>query len=340
MGKFLSSKQREELLSDHKYEDKKRFADRIKAVLSLDDGFSPQEISKILLLDESTIRRYKKVYLEGGLEELIEDGYKGRVTKMQANQEQELKEHLTKNTYLRTKDIVAHVKENYGFHFSTSGMRDCLHRLNFTYKKPKIVPGKSDIQKQLTFLLYLNDIKKKMSKKDYLYYMDASHPRYNSFASYGWIPKGMKKELKSNSGRQRLNLHGAIEINHMKAIVREEERIDTDSTLSLFKAIEKRHPKARKIYVILDNAAYYWSQEVEDYLCKSKIRKLHLPPYSPNLNLIERLWKFFHKKIQYNKYYSDFKSFEKESMNFFKNLNSHKRELRSLLSEKVEVLGT
>ena len=82
MKQFLSEKQRDELLSDHKHENKKRFADRVKAVLALDYGFSLQQISDILHLDASTILRYKKIYLEGGLEELIEDGYKGRVTKM------------------------------------------------------------------------------------------------------------------------------------------------------------------------------------------------------------------------------------------------------------------
>ena len=140
MTKFLSRQQRNELLEEHRLEHNKRFADRIKTILLLDRGWSSREVAEALFIDESTVRRYWKVYEVGGLEELIEDGYTGGTTKLALYQEKELATHLQDYIYLATKDIISYVHSEYGVKFSESGMRDLLHRLGFTYKKPKVVP--------------------------------------------------------------------------------------------------------------------------------------------------------------------------------------------------------
>ena len=64
-----------------------------------------------------------------------------------------------------------------------------------------------------------------------------------------------------------------------------------------------------------------------------------LPPYSPNLNLIERLWKFFRKKILYHRYYPDLAEFKSVTLAFFKNLPTYREELRTLLTENFEITG-
>ena len=78
---------------------------------------------------------------------------------------------------------------------------------------------------------------------------------------------------------------------------------------------------------------------LKEYLATSKVEFVYLPPYSPNLNLIERLWKFFHKEVLYNSYYEHFVEFKEAAFMFFKNLKIYKKELRSLLSEKVEFVA-
>jgi len=336
---FLTRKQKNELLNDHRAEDKKRFADRIKTILSLDKGYSVKEISDILLINESTVRRYKKAYDVGGLEELIEDGYRGAGTKLTQLQETNLKAHLQENTYLSTKEIIFYVEATYKVNFSSSGMRDLLHRLGFSYKKPKVVPGKASVESQLDFMLLLESLRSSLRKHDRIYFADASHPHHNSMPSHGWILKGHEKELKTNAGRQRMNLHGAIDINDFHCVMRDDPTIDFKSTLNLIKEIERRNPRAKKIYLILDNARYYIAKEVQEYLSTSRVEFVHLPPYSPNLNIIERLWKFFHKEVMYNQYYEHFVEFREASMCFFKNLKIYKKELRSLLSEKVEFVA-
>jgi transposase len=69
--------------------------------------------------------------------------------------------------------------------------------------------------------------------------------------------------------------------------------------------------------IICDNARYYRSQLINDYLNDSKIKLVFLPPHAPNLNLIERYWKFFKKKILYGRYYETFSLFKSTCEAFF-----------------------
>ena len=207
---------------------------------------------------------------------------------------------------------------------------------DYTYKKPKVVPGKANCELQMSFMILLHHLKSSLGKNDKIYFADANHPHHNSMPSYGWIKKGEKKELQTNSGRQRLNLHGAIGPVSLHFIVREDSRINSDSTLRLIKEIERKNPFAKKVYMIVDNASYYHSEIVKEYLSTSKVKFVYLPPYSPNLNLIERLWKFFHKEVLCNSYYEQFTEFKDATFTFFKNLRIYKKELKSLLSKKVE----
>lgn len=140
--------------------------------------------------------------------------------------------------------------------------------------------------------------------------IDAVHPEHNTMAAYGWIRKGQKRCLKTNSGRQRLNLHGAINIETMDVTVLEPETVDADSTIDLLETLNQKHPLSKRLHIILDNARYHYSKKVYEYLKDNgRIHLVFLPPYSPELNLIERVWKYFKKEVLYNKYYIDLKAF-------------------------------
>lgn len=340
MKNFLSSQERFVLQEAHRAERVKRRADRIKSVLLLDSGWSYEKIAEALFLDDNTVRRYESDYREGGLDLLIEDNYQGRTCKMSVLQEAELRQHLEDNTYGSAKEIVAYIYERFGIKYTESGIVNLLHRLGFVYKKMKQVPGKADPKRQRAFLEQYEEIRKRMEDKDKLYFMDGTHPLHNSMPSYGWIPKGQTKEIKSNTGRNRININGALDVDGHGVIVREDESINADSTIMLLNEIEGRNPDAKTIYVIADNAKYYHAKKVRKYLETSRIKIIFLPPYSPNLNLIERLWKFFHKKKLYNRYYESFHEFKKECLEFFENIEQHKDELATLLTEKFQILGT
>jgi len=175
---------------------------------------------------------------------------------------------------------------------------------------------------------------------DELLFMDGTHPQHNPISSYAWILKGKEKEIPTNTGRKRININGAINIKNYDAIAREDERINAQSTIELLKQIESAYTDAPTIYIIADNARYYHAKMVSEFLQTSRIQFKFLPPYSPNLNLIERLWKFLKKEVINSCYYESYDIFKKTVMAFFENIKDYHDELATLLTEKFQIIGT
>ena len=324
----------------HRVARRKRDADRIKAIILLGTGWTIIEVAEVLLLDDETIRNYMKRYKSGELNELLNDNYKGYSGKLLKPEIEQLDIHLNETTYLRIQDIVSYVARRFKVAYSISGMTDLLHRLNYSYKKPKLVPGKADAEAQGEFIEFYNELKETKGVNDPVYFMDGTHPQHNCVAAYGWIKKGKVKELKSNTGRQRLNINAAIDIENLSTAVDYGDSINAQSTISLLKKVELRHPEAEVIYTICDNARYYRSKKVKEYLGKSKIELVFLPPYSPNLNLIERLWKYFRKIVLYNEYYGTFDEFRNACKSFFRRIKRYKEDLSSLLTENFQIISS
>jgi transposase len=312
--------------------------DRIKAILMLNSGYSYEHIAEVLLVDDSTIRRWHVRFKEDGINSLLSDNYIGGTSKLTDHQQQELVEHLDNTMYLTAKEICAYVLKKYQVNYTVKGMVTLLHKLGFRYKKPKHVPGKADIEAQLEFIESYEKLKKKKKKNDRIYFMDGVHPLHNSQPAYGWIRKGTDMVLKSNTGRERLNLNGAYNMEDHTAVIQESESINAQSTVSLLEKMMQNQPLG-KIYVILDNARYYRSEMVTTFVKKNKRLKLvFLPPYSPNLNVIERLWKLFKKKVTYNTYYEKFAVFREHCLRFFKDLDKFKAELESLMTDNFQLI--
>lgn len=340
MPNFLTNEQVKILKQAHRTIKDKKLADRIKAVLSLNAGYEYSQVAKILLLDEVTLRRYVKQYQEKGIEGLLECRYSGGQTRLTTNQEEDLRVFLRDNTQRTAKDVVNHIRKTYGIEFSIIGIIKLLHRLGFTYKKPKIIPGKADRVKQEQFLKKYEEIKSSLKDNDRIYFLDSTHPEHNTKPSYGWILKGKANDkfVKTNTGRERLNLNGALNFNDKTAIVLEEETINKEATINLLETVRKKQRK-RKVYLILDNASHHHARVVKRWILHhSRFKLIFLPTYSPNLNLIERLWRFFHQKATWNRYFETFEEFRKTSLNFFKNLNIYEKELSTLLTDNFQLI--
>jgi len=338
MPKILTDEEIISLKEKHKLIANKRIADWIKAILMLDQGYSYEEIENVLLISEDTTRRAVNRFKKDGVNGLVTSRYQGGESFLSDKQEQDLKLFLSINTQQTTVEIQEHIFDLYRVKYSTSGVTKLLHRLGFTYKKPKIIPGKVDLKKQDKFIKKYNRVKKNLRKNDRIYFGDASHPTHNTKADYGWILKGKKndKYIKTNTGRKRLNLNGVINLEHHTAIVTHEETINADAVIRLLEGIKKKQPKG-KAYLIWDNARYHHAIKVREWLSKNKRFKiLFLPPYSPNLNIIERLWRFYHKKVTASQYFENFEEFKRKTLDFFKNLKKHKKELSSLLTDNFQ----
>lgn len=342
MPNFLTDEQVKILRQAHRTIKDKKLADRIKAVLSLNAGYEYSHVAKILLLDEITLRRYVEQYREKGINGLLEYQYTGGWTKLTISQEEELKIFLQDNTQRTAKEAADYVEKTYAVRFSVIGITKLLHRLGFTYKKPKIIPGKADRVKQEAFLKTYRETKARLEVNDRIYFLDSTHPEHNTKPSYGWILKGKAhdKFVKTNTGRERINLNGALNFNDKTAIVLEEETINKEATINLLETIRKKQQKG-KVYLILDNASHHHARLVKRWILHHRRFKLiFLPTYSPNLNLIERLWRFFHQKATWNRYFETFEEFKSTTLRFFENLKQYEKELATLLTDNFQLVPT
>jgi len=336
MKSFLTDDDRQYLRMKHRQFGEKRNADRIKAILYLDNGDSYSEIANRLLLDDETIRNYQHRYEQGGIEDLLKDEYTGKLCYLNEQQLNQLDEHLQSRIYSDSKAVVNYIEQTYKVTYTHDAVKKLLHRLDFVYKKPKHVPGKADAAKQEEFIEKYEQLKKEKHAADKILFMDGVHPLHNSQPAYGWIKKGEEKGLLSNTGRERVNINGAYNIEDHEVTIREDESINAQSTIALFEQLLEKYPLVT-LYIILDNARYYRSKLVQEFLeTHSRIKLVFLPPYSPNLNLIERLWKFFKEETTHNMYYEKFAVFKEKCMNFFDNIADYKTELESRMTEKFQ----
>lgn len=334
---LLTNEQFNELRREHRRAKNKRDADRIKAVYSLAMGHSIAQVASILMIDEETLRSYKKSYQESGVPGLLKNNHHGSQCRLNHAEIDLLKAELQTTIHLTTQSVIHFVETNFGIKYTLSGMRDLLHRIGYEYKKPKLVPGNPDIDAQEEFVEYYNKFMETKPDNVDVLFLDAVHPSHNSIAAYGWIKRGEKRELKTNSGRDRLNLHGAINAETFEITVLEAETVNAESTINLLTAIEQKYFLSEKIYIILDNAKYHYSKTVRDFLENSKIKLVFLPSYSPNLNLIERVWKYFKKKVLYNRYHENVSAFRKACVEFFRNFHLYDDDISRLMSDEFEM---
>lgn len=337
---FLSQPERNSLLALHRRERAKRISDRIKTVLFLDNGWSYDRIATALLLDIDTIKRYYQTYLDGGKEALLKLNYAGKPCELSANQQDQLSAHVKISAPKSSSEVVSFIKEHFMVDYTTSAVVALLHRLGFAYKKPKLVPGKANADQQELFLEELGKLEAELKPADQIIYMDGVHPQHNSKPAYGWFEKGVDTPLKANSGRQRVNINGALNVDDLSVTINVGTSVNAQSTIELFQKLELQYPDAQRIVVICDNARYYRSALVSKYLQNSRIEIKFLPPYSPNLNLIERLWRFMNQKIRNNKYYEKFSEFKEATVSFFDRILLYKEELKSLLTKNFHIIKT
>lgn len=330
---FLSKTELLAIIYAHRQQKEKRIAYRLNSILLLNKGFSFIEVSELLLLDEDTIRRNYTIYKEEGLVNLTSYNYSSPLSYLSPAELIELEAHLESSMYLHAKDIKHYIEKTYGVAYTVEGVRALLARLNFVYKRTKHLPGKGDLEKQYAFEKTYYKLKSELKKGDEIYFTDGVHPLHNSINCNGWIKKGTEKSVKANTGRDRLNISGACNVAKMDVIIHEDVTVNAQSTIALFDKMLVHQPQGM-LHVIADNARYYRCNVVSDYLKNQpRINLIFLPPYSPNLNLIERLWRFYKQKILYAQHHQTFLEFKNKTMNFFENIKNFDSELSTLLKD-------
>ena len=314
MGKFLTSHEVVKLRVEHRLTRDRRVADRIKAVLLYDKGWTYSSIAEALMIDEETVSQHVHDYQEN---KKLKPENGGSTSKLTDAQAQELLLHIDSTTYLKAQEICVYVESTYGITYTVSGMTSWLHGHGFSYKQPKGVPAKADPVKQEAFIQAYESLLNTTPEDEPIEFGDGVHPTMATKVTCGWIRKGQDKPIATTASRTRMNLFGSINLETMGVTIGDYETIDNKSMTAHFKSLREKYPKAPKIHLILDNGAYNKSKETQESARRYGIKIHYLPPYSPNLNPIELLWKVMNEHVRNNVFFKSAKDFKEAIINFF-----------------------
>ena len=320
-GGFLDPGTRQELIAlvrDGKAET--RLTRRANALLLLDDGLSCEVVAKVLYLDDDTVRYWYKLYQEKGLNWLADFGYKGRTCELTASQQEELSKWVAETLPRTTTMVGEWIEKSYGISYTRSALIKLLKRVGMEYRKPKVMPSKLDPEKQQEFIDAYEGLLNNLGDDEAVLFADAVHPTHEVRPAGCWAPKDQKVVLEQTSGRQRLNIHGAIDLETGKTRMIEVTTVDAQSTIALLMAIAYMFPSKRLIHVFLDNAKYHHAQIVQEWLARPGCRiKVHyIPSYCPHLDPIERLWGLMHRKLTHNRCYATYNDFCNSVLRFLR----------------------
>jgi len=314
MNQFLSPSEEIYLKSQHRPEKNRRVADRIKAILLSNKGWSHVRISEALFLDDESvsrhIREYKKdqkLHLHSG----------GSVSKLSIEQSSELVDHLMTQVYVKVSEICTHVLSEYDVSYTVSGMTSWLDSHRFSYKQPKGSPAKADPLKQAKWIQHYETLLNTLPEDEPIEFGDGVHPTMATKVTYGWIRTGTDKPIATTGNRTRMNLMGSINLETMDVTIGDYEKLNSASMSEHFSLLRDKYPTSSRIHLILDQGRYNTSADTQKAAKEKGIVLHYLPTYSPNLNPIERLWKVMNEYARNNRFFKCAKEFRRSIWDFF-----------------------
>ena len=315
---------------------------KVTVVLLLDKRSPLASIADDLGLDESTVYRYARAFRSLGMARYLaheQPGYWGLLASAQlAHRCRELNAML----YTDSKALQAWLLRIYRVAYSVSGLTDLLHRLGFTYKLTTPVSCQAHAVAPADFLDELAMLEAHVERGEaVLYYADAAHPIHNTRCIRAWCAVGKERPLRTVSGRERVNLDAALNAcAPTQVLLDETDCVNAQSTSCLYEQVLAAHSDQARIYAICEHARYYKNKELRAWLENKRLVQVFLPAYSPNLNLIERLWKFLRQKIINTSLFLTKGQFKTAVLDFFHRLPEFGQESASRMKLKFNVLGS
>ena len=318
---------------------------RMHMLLMLDMGYPHKEIATVLGVTSKTVTEWIKMYQNRGLEALTTLHYKGQPSALLAHTSK-LRTEIDKHSPGTLWEVADLIDKETGIRRSLTQVRYYI-RTHLGIKRRKILPfpgGKMSpeelARKQHDFLHAVLEplLNKAISGQIQLFFCDATHPVMGFHG--GYVYGSEPRCLRTAHGRHRMNLYSALNaVSHTLHTIYGAQYVSAETAEQLIEQLRACYP-GKQIYLILDNARYQRCKYVEKAARRKRVHLVFLPPYSPNLNLIERLWKYFKKQVLTGKYFPDKKSFENAILGFLEELENglHEEELNSLLTFKFQDL--
>ena len=295
-------------------------ARRANAIVLRDPGWSCERVAAAFLLDDDTVRDWHRAYERGGVEGLKSFDHEGGSSHLTDEQAIALGDRVDAHRPRSTRKIGAWLKRSFGLSYRRSGLIALLHRLGFDYRKPEAMPRGLDDAKQQGFIDECENLLNTMGVDEAVAFVDSVHPTHQARPAGCWARKDVAVAVEQTTGRDGLNIHGAINLESGQTEILAVEKVNALSFIKLLGEIEGTHTAMRLIHVFVDNASYHKADVVKEWLAAAgrKIAQHFLPPHCLHLDPIERLWALMHENVTHNRDYKTFNEFRREILKFLR----------------------
>jgi transposase len=306
-------------------------------------GFTHEEIVTVAAVSRSTVQRCLTAYVQGGLERIREVPTKTPRSELDA-QRVSLEEILKAQPVRSVKHARQLIEQCTGIRRGLTQVRLFLHRLGLTPRKVAAIPipPNSTLPEHVNTQAEFREIKLEPRLAEarrglrQVYFVDAAHFVFAPFLGILWCLTRLY--IRAASGRKRYNVLGALDaVSHKLIQVSNHSYINAESVCLLLRAVAAAAAPGIPITLVLDNARYQKCALVDDLAKQLGIELLYLPSYSPNLNLIERVWKFVKSECLRSTYYAKYADFTAAIQQCLDDLpTQHKAAMHSLLTHDFQ----
>jgi len=342
---YLESQERQALERRRHEAHDKHLYERLSAVLWIAEGKSRAEVAHLLGRSMRQLSEWLRLFRTGGVEALCTLHHHGDPGNLSAAQIEHLKQEVSTGRFRNADQIRLWLEETFGVSYSPSGVKDLLHRHGVSYHKVTGFLWKADPKKQRQFVgkyhRQRGAAQRANARRTRFYFVDACHPLWGLDLVYScWLLVSQRFLAGMGSGRRRLNILGAYcpadqEYLDLRLT---RDNINGEQFVNLLRLLRERHPEVERFVLYLDGAKYYAAPVVKAWLRRHPEFHLEpLPTYSPNLNLIERLWKFLRKKAL-SRWHKTFESMQAAVSEVLDHLSDYRSELATLMVENFHIV--
>jgi transposase len=305
---------------------------KMEAVYLKSQRLPHHEICRLARISENTLRTYLRQFQEGGVARLKRLDWAGAASDLDEHR-QTLEDYFRENPPRSTGEAAAAIERITGIRRGLTQVRSFLKGMGLKFRKLGMIPAKADADEQARFLDEKLGPRLRQARRfrRVVCFADAAHFVHGPFLGYLWC--FVRMLVRGPSGRKRFNVLGAIDaITHELTTVVNDTVIDAMAVCELLQKLAGRYA-GLPLTLVLDNARYQKCEAVRLLAAELRIELLYLPTYSPNLNLIERLWRFVKKEVLSCRYYEDFTRFKAAIVGCLEGVEGeHKAAIASLLT--------
>ena len=306
-------------------------------------GLTREKAAGVAGLGRATVQRYVAAFRDGGLDGLRRWGVKGPVSDLAAHREA-IREEFTRQPARSIAEACGRIESLTGIRRQPSQVRKFLKGMGLKFQRVRAIPVppkktlEEHVRGQKEFLeAEMNPrLEEARSGKRHVFFVDAAHMVFGTFLCQLW--SFARQFVRAASGRQRFNVLGAWDaITRELVSVTNTTVVNTETMCELLRKLAAQG-LVGPITLVLDNAKYQRNEAVEALAKSLNIELLFLPSYSPNLNLIERLWRFTKREALYGRYHATFADFQSAIQEVLGGVSTkHEDKLASLMTLNFQV---